>query len=338
MTAALLAAVFFAVLPEGSARWRFELSGEHVGVVELAVSCAGEACVAGWRSERLAPAEAGGRRSSRRVEVEVDREGRWRGGRVRVTEDGRAIRAAGVHGAVPAILAEVVLAGRMAIRPAGLPPIAPGDHELCLEAFEEGTGARGAACARREGAALEASVLGEAETIAPGKDGFPLVIAIPRQGARFVRDDAGNAPQTPPRLHGVAVAGPRDPERAVAFCGVPRDPPPAALDVSSLPAPRAQGRDCREKSAAWLAAAARAGVSGRTAIGVAWDGARFVWHAWAEVRLGGRWLPVDPSFEELPARGPRFTLAVYAPGDAEARRRAGERILACWGRERVEDR
>ena len=49
-----------AALPEGTARWRFELAGEHVGVVDLSIRCLGEACTATWTSERRPPAEAGG--------------------------------------------------------------------------------------------------------------------------------------------------------------------------------------------------------------------------------------------------------------------------------------
>jgi hypothetical protein len=37
--AALALALAAAPLPEGKARWRFELAGEHVGVAELAVTC-----------------------------------------------------------------------------------------------------------------------------------------------------------------------------------------------------------------------------------------------------------------------------------------------------------
>ncbi|HEY6099663.1 MAG TPA: transglutaminase-like domain-containing protein, partial [Anaeromyxobacter sp.] len=92
------------------------------------------------------------------------------------------------------------------------------------------------------------------------------------------------------------------------------------------------------RAAAWVATARRAGIPARVALGVAWDGAAFVWHAWAEARAGGAWIPVDPSFGQAPARGPRFTLARHAPGDGAARAEAGRRILACWGRARVERR
>jgi hypothetical protein len=339
MTSTLLALALAAALPEGTARWRFELAGEHVGIVDLSIRCLGEACTATWTSERRPPAEAGARRSTRKVEVEVDRAGRFRGGRLRVAEDGAGVKAVGVPGAVPASLAEVVLAATVSLPPkkgwqASLPP----GPEVCLEAFDEATGERGRACARPDGDALAASVLGAAETIAPAPDGFPAAVAVPAQGARFVRDAEATAPREPPRLHGTGVAGPADPALAATFCGVPRDAEVAAADLGFLPAPQADGPSCREKTAAWLARAARAGLEGRTAVGVAWDGRRFVWHAWAQVRLERGWIPVDPSFGELPAAGPRFTLATWAEGDAAARLRAGERILACWARERVRER
>lgn len=339
MTLALLAALLAAALPEGKARYRLELSGEHVAVVELAIACERDACAASWTSERRAPAEAGGRRSTRRVEIVVDREGRWRGGRLRVADDDGAVKATPVAGAVPATLAEVVLSRLVAIPPRrGWQSSLPAGPETCVDVFDEWTGEAGLACARREGEGLAGAVLGARETIAPAPDGFPARVEVPGQAARFLRDAEATAPRDAPRLHGTTVPGPADPLRAASFCGVPRDPEPPAEGLAVLPEPRAEGASCREKTAAWLARAARAGLAGRTAVGVAWDGARFVWHAWAEVRLARGWIPVDPSFGERPARGPRFTLATYAPEDAAGRQRAGERILACWARERVRER
>lgn len=339
MTEAILATLLALTLPEGKARYRFELSGEQVGVVDVEITCTRGACDASWASERRAPAEAGGRRSSRRVEVTVDREGRWRGGRLRVTDDEGALKVTAAPGAVPATLAELVLSRSIPIPPRkGWQSSLPPGPETCFEVFDEWTGEAGEACARRDGEALRGVVLGAKETIVPAADGFPGTVELPRQAARFVRDAEATPPREAPRLHGTAVAGPEDPARAVSFCGVTRDPEPAAENLSFLPEPRADGASCREKTAAWLARAARAGLPGRTAVGVAWDGERFVWHAWAEVRLARGWIAVDPSFGESPARGPRFTLATWAPADAAARQRAGERILACWGRERVRDR
>ncbi|HEX9052265.1 MAG TPA: transglutaminase domain-containing protein [Anaeromyxobacter sp.] len=323
-------------LPEGRARWRFELAGEHVGVAELAVSCAGDPCSAVWTSERRAPAEIGGRRSTLRIEADLDREGVWRGGRLRVVDEGGARKPAGVAGAFPASLAELVLARRVPLPPRrGWQSALPAGPDVCIDVFEETTGRAGRACAHRDGHGLAVNVLGVDEAVVPGADGFAASVAIAEQGARFVRDDEATAPRRAPRLNGSVVPGPRDPARAASFCGVPRDPDVDPTDLAFLPEPHAAGAGCVERTAAWLARAARAGLKGRTAVGVAWDGARFVWHAWAEVHLERGWIPVDPSFGERPARGPRFTLAVHAPGDEAARLRAGERILACWGRERV---
>ncbi len=338
MTATLVALLVATALPEGKARWRFEISGEHVGVIELSIRCEGETCAAQWTSERRAPADAGGRRSSRRVELEVDREGRWRGGRIRVVDDEGGLKVSGYDGAVPSVLAEAVFARKIVLHPrtgwrASLPPRGP---ETCVESFDEASGVRGAACAWRDGDALSARVLGTVERFVPGAGGFPGNIEVPGQDVRFVRDDEATTPREAPRLHGMVVGGPEDAARAATFCGVSRDPEPSAAGLQILPPARAEGASCVEKTAAWLAAAARAGLKeGRTAVGVAWDGARFVWHAWPEVRLERGWVAVDPSFGQLPARGPRFTLAVYDPGDERARQKAGERILACWGRERV---
>ena len=338
VAAALAVAVAAAPLATGTARWRFELAGEHVGVVELGLACTGERCAIAWASERRAPAELGGRRTSLRIEAEVDREGAWRGGKLRVVDEGAALKVEGLEGAVPASIAELVLARR--VPPAarkGWQSALPSGPEVCVEVFDEPTGRQGRACAHRDGEALAVTVLGVDEVVATAADGFPASVAIPRQGARFVRDDAATTPRSAPRLNGSVVPGPKDPVEAGSFCGVPRDPDVEG-DVAFLPAPRAEGAGCVERTSAWLARAARTGLQGRTAVGVAWDGSRWVWHAWAQVRLERGWIPVDPSFGQLPARGPRFTLAVHEPGDEAARIRAGERILACWGREPVRPR
>jgi transglutaminase-like putative cysteine protease len=97
-----------------------------------------------------------------------------------------------------------------------------------------------------------------------------------------------------------------------------------------------EGASCREKTARFVARAAAAGLPARHVVGVAWDGGGFAWHEWAEVFTSGAWLPVDPSFRQLPAEGPRFVVARFAEEDPPARQAAGRAILACWGRARVE--
>jgi hypothetical protein len=319
--AALLAAAAAAALPVGTARWRAELGGVPVGFAELRIACEGEACLAAYESRLRAPAEAGGAERRTRVEVEVDRGGRHRGGAVRVWSGARRQDAPGAEGAVPSALVEVVLA-------------AAGPEPACVDLFREGRRERARACGRRAGDAVEADVDGVGVRIVPGDAGFPAEIVVAGR-FRFVADARAAVPPRPPALAGTRVPGPADPAAARAFCGAPVDaaPPPPP---PGLPPARAAGESCREKTRAWLETARRRGREGRTAVGVAWDGGGFVWHAWAEVRDGERWIAVDPSFGELPAGGPRFTLGRYADGDAAAREAAGARILACWGAARVE--
>ncbi len=329
MTGAALALLLAAAappLPAGTARYAMRLGGELVGVVELAVRCDGPACRASWESRQRLPAEAGGGVRARRVEVEVDRAGRATGP-ARVVEPGGAREAALPRGAVPVMLAEVALAA------------AAGEgEEACLEVADERTGAALRACATRRGEWLEVTVGRERERVRAAPGAFPAEVALPAQGVRFVLDAGAGLPAAPPRLFGVRVAGPEDARDGAAFCGVPADPAPRPDAAAGLPAPTAPGPTCREKTAAWLARARAAGLRGRTAVGVAFDGAGWVWHAWPEVHAGGRWVAVDPSFRQGPARGPRFTLGRYEDGDEAGRAEAGRRILECWGRAAVTGR
>ncbi|ABC79945.1 transglutaminase domain-containing protein [Anaeromyxobacter dehalogenans] len=323
---ALAAAALLAALPAGEARYRVELSGEPVGAAELRVACAGARCRLTFETWLRAPEEAGGAVRVRRVEAEVDREGRLAGA-VRRTEDGAPRAASAAPGRVPASAAELAILASLA---------AGGGAAACLPAFDEEDGRTGLACAGPalpDGArALE--VLGEREEVRAAPDGFPAEVRLPDQGARFVRDAAAAPPARAPRLP-VRVPGPAEADRARAFCGLAADPPaPAPPPAAAPPAAPGPG-DCRAQAAAWIAAARRAGLEARQAVGVAHDGEGFTWHAWAEVRGPAGWIAVDPAFGEAPARGPRFTVARFTLGDPAARAEAGRRILACWGRGRV---
>lgn len=328
MTGAVAALALAAALPSGGQRYRVEIAGEVVGTAELSVSCREERCAAAWESRVRAPVDAGGGVAVHRVEVEVDRAGRLRGGRAREVEDGRgrdlAGGLAGADGAVPATLAELVLAAEA------------GRDETCLEVVDEPSGERGRACARRAGGRVLAE-LPDARAEILGRPGsFPSEVRLPAQGTRFVADAGARVPSVPPRLHGTEVPGPPPGAGALRFCGVAADPEPPRTAAGAVPPPAAPGASCREKAARWIALAGARGVPARTAVGVAWDGGAFVWHAWAEAEVDGVWVPVDPTFRQSPARGPRFTLARFAPGDEGAKAAAGRRILACWGRGGVE--
>lgn len=326
---ALAPALALSALPaDASRRYRWEIAGEPVGWASLSVRCEKGRCRVRFESASLRPEAAGGGAARRRLEAETDpdglllgaswSEGGQAGGQYR---EGNGERAA-------ALLAEVLLAG-----------VEEGERR-CLEIEDEVSGEAGAACASRRGAWLEGTMRGEPWRVRVAAGRLPDEVVMPAQGSRFVLDSSAALPPRPPRLFGVRVAAPPgaegDPD--LRFCGLapePGDPepPPRGLPLEFPAAP-----SCREAAARWLELAARRGLSGRHAVGVAFDGTGFVWHEWAEVLLGGRWVAVDPAFRQAPALGLRFAVARYAPGDLAARGEAGRRILACWGRASVERR
>ena len=310
-------------LPEGAARYRVELSGEAVGVADLRAACAAPPagrCTVTWEARLRLPAASGGVLTTRRVVAPVDRGGALAGAPA-VTVDGRRLPTPTVRpaGAVPLSAAELILSAR---------------GGGCVEAVEEETGRSGQACARLEGRRLRGLVLGAAEEWTVGEDGLPERLELPGQRARYLRDGAAVVPAVPPPLE-VRVPGPPEGREPSRFCGRAPDRPAPWADLSGLPEPRPDGSSCRAQAQAYAARVRRAGWPARIALGVAHDGAGFVWHAWVEVwtRLG--WVPVDPAFGQLPARGPRFTVARHA-ADPAGLAEAGRRILACWGRAGVE--
>lgn len=312
---ALLALALLALPARAEATYRMELAGEHVGWARLTLACGDGACRARWESALRAPAEAGGGLVRRELEAETGRDGVARAVRAGGASDGHARRgAAGGAGHVPALLAEVLLAG------AG-----PGERR-CLTVRDEESGRVGEACARRAGGWLVGEVLGERVRFRAEPGEAPAEVEVPDQGVRFVADPGAGLPARAPRLFGAAV--PADPD-SPRFCGLPPDPepPPAPAAV-----PRAWpgGGSCRERTRRYLALAGRSGLPGRHAVGVAFDGAGLAWHEWAELRVAGRWIPVDPSFEQAPARGPRFTVARWAEDAPASRAAAGRAVLRCW--------
>ncbi len=58
--------------------------------------------------------------------------------------------------------------------------------------------------------------------------------------------------------------------------------------------------DCTEHAVLFVALARALGIPARVAVGIAYwaDGNGFGWHAWSEVRIGGRWLTVDPTWDQ----------------------------------------
>ena len=321
MTGALLAVALAALPAEASQRYRWEIAGEAVGLADLSIGCRETRCTVRWRTLARAPEAGGGAVIERRVEAETDRSGRLQRARV-----GAAPARAAAGERVAASLAEVLLAGG-----------AEGERR-CLEIEEEETGERGSACAVRRGDWLSGAVLGAAVRFRPGPDGLPREVVLPGQGSRFLADARAALPQRPPRLFGGEVPAPADAGRepALRFCGRPLEPADPEPPPPDVPRTFPALGNCRDDTSSYLGSAALRGIEGRHVVGVAFDGAAFVWHEWAELRMGSRWVSVDPSFRQVPALGPRFAVARFADGDPAARAEAGGRVLACWGRSRVE--
>jgi hypothetical protein len=312
----LIAALLLSAYPASlDARYRVELGGEPVGFARLELACGPALCRGSWESRLRAPAEAGGGTIARHIELEVARAGRAREVRLEAVADGRVRSARAFVGPVPASLAEVLLSE------------ADDGERRCLVTRDEESGKEGAACARRRGDWLEGEVLGEPILFRAGRGEAPKEVLLPSQVMRFIEDGSASLPERAPRLFGgrVATAG-KWPTR---LCGVDLDPDPPS-PPAGLPREYPPGASCREKTARYLRAVAARGLAGRHAIGVAFDGESLVWHEWAEVRAGGAWVAVDPSFEQAPAAGPRFTLGRYDEGDLAARAEVGRRVLACW--------
>ncbi|MEZ4236306.1 MAG: transglutaminase domain-containing protein [Myxococcota bacterium] len=75
--------------------------------------------------------------------------------------------------------------------------------------------------------------------------------------------------------------------------------------------------DCTEHAEALVARARAAGFAARTAAGRVYvdgaDGPALVLHAWAELQLGGRWIPADAALRQFPADASHLRLGAWVP-------------------------
>jgi len=304
-------------LPDAATKdYRVEIGGEPVGTARLAVRCDRASCSARFETALRVPDAGGGGVARRTVSASTDRAGNL----LEAETAGRRRKGAG--DGVASILAETLLAGA-----------AEGERR-CVPVEDVETGRRGGACAIRRGTWLDGEVLGERVRFRAAGDGLPDEVLLPAQGTRFVADPAATVPARAPAAFGGTVPAPpnAEVERAIRFCGLPPEPEDPEIPVVGLTRDFPERGNCQERSAAYLRRAREDGLEGRLVVGVAWDGARFVWHEWVEVAAARRWIAVDPSFRQLPAQAPRFAVARFAPGDEDARAEAGRKVLACWGK------
>lgn len=79
--------------------------------------------------------------------------------------------------------------------------------------------------------------------------------------------------------------------------------------ASALEVARNAKGDCTEHGVLAVALLRKLGVPARGAVGWAALNGTMGLHFWVEVRIGGRWIPVDPTFDEAPASALRLRLA-----------------------------
>jgi hypothetical protein len=309
---ALLVALLLAAPPaEQSRHYRMEIGGVVVGVAELTVRCAKNECTARWESRSRLPREAGGEVKSRVEETSASSELRRMESRPGRERDPSGAIERDVTIAVPLLFAELALS-----------TTADGEQQ-CLRVFRDRSQGTGDACARRDGDLLEATILGEPERFRAKPGELADWVELPRQHTRFTADPAARVPERAPSLFGAPLSRDRTLDR---YCG--HDPEPLGGHLPPLALPASGG--CQEQTSALLATAKKKGIAGRHVVGVAWDGAAFVWHEWAELETAGGWVAVDPAFQQAPAASPRFSLARYADGDEAGRTAAGRALLRCW--------
>ncbi len=70
---------------------------------------------------------------------------------------------------------------------------------------------------------------------------------------------------------------------------------PSAIDVLNT-----MEGDCNEHTVLYVALARAADIPAKISVGLVYLGGAFYYHAWAQVYLG-KWIPVDPTFDEFPA-------------------------------------
>jgi hypothetical protein len=89
-------------------------------------------------------------------------------------------------------------------------------------------------------------------------------------------------------------------------------PDPSAFSPGPLFALNTSRGDAASATALYLTAGRMLGLPTRSAAGVLLIGGRFYYHAWPEVWLG-RWVPVDPLYDQFPADAAHLRLAIDVP-------------------------
>ncbi|MDP2167649.1 MAG: transglutaminase-like domain-containing protein [Thermodesulfovibrionales bacterium] len=92
---------------------------------------------------------------------------------------------------------------------------------------------------------------------------------------------------------------------------------------------KARRGDCNEHTALYTALARAAGIPTRVAVGLAYKGGYFYYHAWPEIYVNG-WIPIDPTLGQFPADAGHIRLLT---GDIGRQ----VRLMSVMGRLRIEE-
>jgi len=163
------------------------------------------------------------------------------------------------------------------------------------------------------------------QRIRRGRDGWHVTLLAGDVNSA-IREPAPAHPVTDPGLRKMATtllreAGARTPsEQLVALTRATRTMiyNDLASPVSDARAALAIGRgDCTSHAVLLSSLAAAVGLPARLVTGYRLDGGRLIRHRWVIAKIGNRWIAVDPTYGEAPARPRLLGLAVHDSSAAQ---------------------
>jgi transglutaminase-like putative cysteine protease len=109
----------------------------------------------------------------------------------------------------------------------------------------------------------------------------------------------------------------RDPvrraERILAWLEAHMTPEPSATVPSAREVLRVLRGDCNEHAVLLTALARAAGIPARMVAGAVFQDGAFLYHAWSELWLGGRWISADAVFAQMPVDATHVKLVEGGP-------------------------
>jgi transglutaminase-like putative cysteine protease len=117
----------------------------------------------------------------------------------------------------------------------------------------------------------------------------------------LIESDAPEIRDEARRAVGDATTGAAKAERLTRYVNALLEKKPTVSLPSAREVLRTKVGDCNEHTALYVAMARAAGIPARVAVGLVYIHGAFYYHAWPEVFVDERWLPVDPTLNQFPA-------------------------------------